>query len=976
MHLVQYPIRREELFNQAAAFKSNRLPDETDQWGTKEELNERFSMGCEHVKNALKLLQTNFRWPDYDHKSLSKWSHDRLALLDEAVHPTLQYAAQGAAQALEDACALASSYKKHGPSKLHAVFHEYEQERIPRSTKIVHFAREIGIFAHYDGMAKIVRDTILRDICDTTQYVCDKNTVPCGCGQTNVDINARIINGENALEGSWSMMVTLRDNTIQSDSDRPEHFCGGTILSESYILTAAHCFKDVPENSSLEHFSVAAGILNQSQSNPIIRQIDKIIIHPFYRKGLGYNRHDIAILHLTKPLDLGRNSSITRTCLPPRSDSIEEMMQYPPNGTNLVAIGWGSLTAYGGIIYPDTLQQLTIPLVHQADRSCFQSISDPAVQFCAGLHKDGICSADSGGPIFQWIGDRWQQVGIASYVQGGCLFESGQAVFTRISYFNDWINLHISENNQTLISNNNTEVSRVQYHCNGFQDNCGCGYAQVVLSPSILSKSESALPYSWSMVVSIRTGINNQHICSGTILEEYYILTAAHCLRNRLAQDITIATRMYYRSESSALIRQVDQIYIHPNYTENSNQYMNDIAILRLSQSLRIVNDQLVSRTCIPTIDDEWIDVSQYASNGSQLVVTGWNIINTSNISKSEILQQAEIFVVDDSETSNCYVSDDQRQNQFCAGRYGNDKGDSGSPVFQRENMRWTQVGLTSYCRTSSGHGVFTRLTAYVDWIKSILSSIVIKPAKTYQCDKKAPCGCGQTDVVLTSSRTVGGENTVGYSWPMMVSFEYYDRLHECGGTILSDSWILSAAGCFFRLQTVVNMTIFAGIHNLSQTVKIKRNTDRIYMHPNYSLGYAPLHDIALVHLDQPLPLDNVNMSAIFAKTCVPNENELSSDQYSDLVIVGWGTSRFSASISNTLQQLSVRMVDNNDKFCSSTIKNSSYQFCAGFVNDSRGADINLYCRGQSGGPVFMYKNNHWEQVSPTKGYKISFAIK
>ncbi|CAF3923349.1 unnamed protein product [Rotaria sordida] len=515
-----------------------------------------------------------------------------------------------------------------------------------------------------------------KSICDATRYVCDKNTVSCGCGQTNVDINARIINGENALEGSWSMMVTLRDNTNQSSSNPSEHFCGGTILSESYILTAAHCFDDVPRNSSLQHFSVAAGILNQSQPNQIIRQIDKIIIHPFYRKELRKNRHDIAILHLTKPLDLGRNSSITRTCFSPYSYSIEEMMQYPPNGTNLVAIGWGSLTAYESVILPDTLQQLTIPLVHHADKSCLQSISDPVVQFCAGLHKagKGVCSGDSGGPIFQWIGDRWQQVGITSYVLASCLLESGQAVFTRISYFNDWINLHTSENNQTLISNNNTEVSRVQYDCSNYQGNCGCGYAQVVLSPSILSESESALPYSWSMVVSIRVGINNQHICSGTILEEYYILTAAHCLRNRLARNITIATRMYYRSESGALIRQVDRIYIHPNYTENSNQYLNDIAILRLSQSLRIVNDRLISQTCIPTTDDEWIDVSKYASNGSQLIVTDWNIINTSSISKSEILQQAEIFVMDDSETSNCYVSDDQRQNQFCAGRYGNDK--------------------------------------------------------------------------------------------------------------------------------------------------------------------------------------------------------------------------------------------------------------------------------------------------------------
>lgn len=66
MHLVQYPVRRGELFNQAAVFKSTRIPDDSDQWGTKEELNERFSIGCQHVQNALKLLQTNFRWPIYE----------------------------------------------------------------------------------------------------------------------------------------------------------------------------------------------------------------------------------------------------------------------------------------------------------------------------------------------------------------------------------------------------------------------------------------------------------------------------------------------------------------------------------------------------------------------------------------------------------------------------------------------------------------------------------------------------------------------------------------------------------------------------------------------------------------------------------------------------------------------------------------------------------------------------------------------
>ena len=67
MHLVQYPIRRGELFNQAAVFKSKRLPDDTDQWGTKDELNERFSPSCQHLQNALQLIQTNFRWPVYEY---------------------------------------------------------------------------------------------------------------------------------------------------------------------------------------------------------------------------------------------------------------------------------------------------------------------------------------------------------------------------------------------------------------------------------------------------------------------------------------------------------------------------------------------------------------------------------------------------------------------------------------------------------------------------------------------------------------------------------------------------------------------------------------------------------------------------------------------------------------------------------------------------------------------------------------------
>ncbi|CAF1294726.1 unnamed protein product [Didymodactylos carnosus] len=173
MHLVQYPIRRGEFYNQAAVFKSKQQPNETDEWGTTEELFQHFSIGCEAVRNALPLLKTNFRWPVYDREPLTTWSRGRLVLLGDAAHPMLQYAAQGAAQALEDAVALVSAYMKYDSDDIKAIFETYENERINLSSNVVRLAREIGEFAHKSGFEKIARDFLLRNH-DVYDYDCLK----------------------------------------------------------------------------------------------------------------------------------------------------------------------------------------------------------------------------------------------------------------------------------------------------------------------------------------------------------------------------------------------------------------------------------------------------------------------------------------------------------------------------------------------------------------------------------------------------------------------------------------------------------------------------------------------------------------------------------------------------------------------------------------------------------------------------------
>ena len=204
---------------------------------------------------------------------------------------------------------------------------------------------------------------------------------------------------------------------------------------------------------------------------------------------------------------------------------------------------------------------------------------------------------------------------------------------------------------------------------------CGCSRRSVALSPSDMVKSENALPHSWSMIVSIRVGTTDQHICPGTVLDNSYILTTAHCLANRSAQDIMIKGGMYSQSETSAEIRQVKRIFIHPNYAVHGNVFTNDIAILEVIQPFNITNDDsVIVRSCLPLEIDGAIDLDGFPSNGTRLAISGWDIPNKQGSVRSPILRQAEIYVIDDEEL-NCSLSNSQHPHQFCAGRYENDEG-------------------------------------------------------------------------------------------------------------------------------------------------------------------------------------------------------------------------------------------------------------------------------------------------------------
>ena len=97
MHLIQYPVRRKELYNQVAVFTTRQI-GAPEEWGTPEELDERFADKHELVRQGASLLGRDRRWLVVDRDPVTSWTRGRVTLLGDAAHPMVQYLAQAAAR--------------------------------------------------------------------------------------------------------------------------------------------------------------------------------------------------------------------------------------------------------------------------------------------------------------------------------------------------------------------------------------------------------------------------------------------------------------------------------------------------------------------------------------------------------------------------------------------------------------------------------------------------------------------------------------------------------------------------------------------------------------------------------------------------------------------------------------------------------------------------------------------------------------
>jgi 2-polyprenyl-6-methoxyphenol hydroxylase-like FAD-dependent oxidoreductase len=160
-HFVHYPLRRGELFNLVAVFHSSKYDEGWDTFGDPAELQERFAQAVPQVRELMGKIETWKMWVLCDREPVKNWSDRRVTLLGDAAHPMLQYLAQGAVQAMEDAVVLREALR-FTKGDVVTAFQKYQQARYLRTGRVQLTARFYGEIYHASGVHRELRNQMFQ----------------------------------------------------------------------------------------------------------------------------------------------------------------------------------------------------------------------------------------------------------------------------------------------------------------------------------------------------------------------------------------------------------------------------------------------------------------------------------------------------------------------------------------------------------------------------------------------------------------------------------------------------------------------------------------------------------------------------------------------------------------------------------------------------------------------------------------------
>ncbi|XP_069044035.1 uncharacterized protein [Lepisosteus oculatus] len=783
---------------------------------------------------------------------------------------------------------------------------------------------------------------------------------PNECGKA--PLSPRIVGGDSAPEGSWPWQASLYYNG--------QHTCGGSLINQQWVLTAARCFY---RNIEARLWTVYLGRRSLMIYNPneISRRVARIFPHPDFNYQTLNN--DIALVRLRSPVSF--TSYIQPICLADSSSSFQ-------TGTSCWVTGWGNLDEFVSLPYPQTLQEVQVPIMGNRQCNCLndealgpKNITDNMI--CAGAlegRKD-FCQGDTGGPLVCKQGSSWVQAGVVSFTES-CASTSLPGVYTRVSQFQNWINQLVglaSPGFMTFISSGTDPDS--SFICSSFNVTpvvpSECGRAP--LSTRIMQGDAAPEGY-WPWQVNLY--YYGQHVCGGSLINHQWALTAAHCIYSYSGISfyrVYLGRLTQVASNPHEVSRRVSQIIIHPNF--DSWSLNNDIALLKLSSPVNFTS--YIQPICLA-------DNSSSFHTGTSCWVAGWgNTDEQTALSGNRTLLEVQLPIIGNRQCG-CdidpvYGPKAVNENMICAGELEGRKdvcmGDGGGPLICKQGSSWVQAGIVSFergCISSSIPGVYTRVSQYKDWIKVqvglaspgfvTFTSTGPDPDSNFTCSPFnatpiAPSECGQAPL---STRILGGDSSPEGYWPWQVSIHYYGQ-HRCGGSLINRQWVLTSASCWnWYWYGLSQVTVYLGQQRQvgSNPHEVSRKVWQFILHPeSYYSNWE--NNIALVKLSSP-----VTFTAYIQPICLA-ENSSSFFTGTSCWVAGWGYTGGNSPLSGnqTLQEVQLPIIGNGECGCASSLtygRNvvTDRMICAGVLGDWKGP-----CYGDSGGPLVCKQGSAWVQA-------------